>query len=207
MTDDREIEVHDISPRLFTVPVGTTFVVPDDHEWHLMAMSVLPTRGYEPPLGAGESRNAQAWGDLQIRVDDNPNPYFRTNVLTLIDRYWGRFNLNPLLPQLAAQLTAAQQAMYTAPKIASMYTLMDHLTSSYAQYLNAAAPQFEMPLHLKGGARFTIEHVASDSDTATTLIDKFAGVDVDHLRALDVELSTIIKRPVSINAAGIQTAP
>jgi hypothetical protein len=162
-------------------------------------MAVLPTRGYTPPLGTGEVRDARAWGDLQIRVNDAPDTHFRTNVLTLIDRYWGRFNLNPLLPEIAAKLTAAQQAMYTAPKISEMYTLMDHLVLKYSQYLDAAAPKFETPLRLDGGARFTIEHVTSEGVAVTEVLrdSELGSLNVKVLRALDVELSTIIKRPVS----------
>lgn len=199
MTTPRLTEVHDVSPRIFTIPVGTTLHVPDGHEWFINAMAVLPTRGYVPPLGADETRNARAWGDLQIRVNDKPDAHFRTNVLTLIDRYWGRLNLNPLLPEISAKLTALQQAMYTAPKISEMYTLMDHLAHAYSQYVDAAAPKFEMPLVVPSGAKFTIEHVPSDVDTVVDTMRDIEGgvIDVQVLRALDVEVSTIIRRRVT----------
>lgn len=195
-----EIQISDISPRLMTIPIGTTLEVPQGHEWYITGVAVLPTRGYVPPL-TGEARDARSWGDLQIRVHDRgPGDYFRANVLTLIDRYWGRFNLNPSLPDIAAKLTAAQQAMYTAPKLSDMYTLMDHLMIKYAQYLDTAAPRLEQPLQLNGGARFTIECVAPEGETVAEVLhdsELDADIKVKVLRALDVELSMLVKRPVS----------
>ncbi len=199
MPDGQKIEVHDISTRQFVVPVGTTLTIPDGHEWYVMGIAVLPVRGYTPPLGAGEVRNARAWGDLQLRVNDSPDAQFRANVLTLIDRYWGRYNLNPTLPEITARLTAAQQAMYTAPKISELYTMMDHLLIQHAQYLDAAAPKLETSLTLRGGWHFTVECVASVGPAVDEVVtdSQLGTVDVKVLRALDVELSMIIKRPVT----------
>jgi len=197
--DGGKIEIHDISPRQFVVPVGTVLRIPNDHEWYVTGVAVLPTRGYTPPLGAGEDRDARAWGDLQLRVNDAPDAQFRANILTLIDRYWGRYNLNPTLPELAARLTAAQQAMYTAPKISELYTLLDHVLVQYTQYLDAAAPKLETPLILRGGWHFTVECVPSEGPVATEVLhDSGLGMlPIKVVRALDVELSTIVKRPVS----------
>lgn len=194
----REVEIHDISSRLLVVPIGTVLHVPHGHEWYVMSIAVLPTRGYTPPLGAGEVRDARAWGDLQLRVNDAQDASFRANVLTLIDRYWGRFNLNPMLPEFAAKLTAAQQALHTAPKIHDLYVLLDHLSLAYTQYLDAAAPKLDAPLTLHSDVRFTVEHVAADDGIAEILTDSALGdVPVKVTRSLDVELSLIIKRPVS----------
>jgi hypothetical protein len=194
-----DIVISDISPRLFVVPIGTTLHVPDGHEWYIMGIAVLPTRGYAPPLGAGEVRDARAWGDLQIRIDDAAHASFRANVLTLIDRYWGRFNLNPMLPGLTAKFAAAQQAMYTAPKLSEMYTLMGHLDVAYQQYIDAAAPRLDKPMQLNGGARFTIEHVACEDATVTEMLtdSELGSRPIKVTRALDVELSTFIKRVIS----------
>jgi hypothetical protein len=194
-----EIQISDISPRLFVVPIGTMVHVPDGHEWFIMGVTVLPTRGYTPPLGTGEMRDARAWGDLQIRVNDKVHTSFRANVLTLIDRYWGRFNLNPMLPELAAKLTAAQQALYTAPKLSELYTLMGHLDIAYQQYIDAAAPRLDKPVQLAGGARFVIEHVACEDATVTEMVtdSDLGSMPVKVTRALDVELSMLIKRTVS----------
>jgi len=192
------VQVSDISPRQLVVPVGTTLQVPAEHEWYVTSMAVLPTRGYVPPLGAGEERDARAWGDLQISVNGAPGTY-RMNVLTLIDRYWGRYNLNPLLPEVTARLTAAQQAAYTAPKLTELHVHLDHLVMTHGQYLDAAAPRFDAPLILKDGAKFTIEHVPSETGAVIEVL-----VDADHgpqqvnvLRALDVELIMLVKRPIS----------
>jgi len=194
----QQIEIHDISARLLVVPIGTVLRVPDGHEWYLMSVAVLPTRGYVSPLGTGETRDARAWGDLQIRMNDASDALFRANVLTLIDRYWGRFNLNPMLPELAARLTAAQQALHTAPKISEMYTLLDHLVIKYQQYLDTAAPKLETSVTLRSGVHYAIEHVAAEAGVAEMLVDSELGaVPVKVTRALDVELSLMVKRPVS----------
>lgn len=206
MPDGQKIEVHDLSSRLMVVPVGTTFLVPDGHEWYITGVAVLPTRGYTPPLGAGETRDARAWGDLCIRTDavpvtDSlrvPSRHLRANVLALIDRYWGRFNLMPTLPEFTAKLVTAQQLMFTAPKISELYTLMDHLTLAYQQYLDAAAPRLDTPLQFNGGTKFTVEHLPFEDGVVDEVTDVALGnVPVKVTRALDVELSMIVKRPVS----------
>lgn len=194
-----DIEVSDISHRLMNVPLGTTLRVPDRHEWYITGVAIMPTRGYTPPLGAGETRDARAWGDLQIRVNDQPDAHFRANVLTLIDRYWGRFNLNPSLPELVAKLTEAQQVMFTAPKLSELYTLMDHLVIKHMEYIDAAAPRLDKPVVLQGGVQCMIEHVPSDGPAVAEVMTdtQLGNFDIKILRALDVELSVIVKRPVS----------
>lgn len=196
---DFNLQISDISPRLLVVPIGTTLHVPADHEWYIMGVAVLPTRGYAPPLGAGETRDARAWGDLQIRVGDTAHASFRANVLTLIDRYWGRFNLNPMLPELTAKLVAAQQSLFTAPKLSEMYALMGHLDIAYQHYLDAAAPRLDAPVKLLGEARFTIEHVACEDASVTAMLTdaQLGSMPIKVTRALDVELSMIVKRTVS----------
>lgn len=76
---------------------------------------------------------------------------------------------------------------------------MDHLVLTYTQYLDAAAPKLETPL------RSTVARTSQSNMSRPTVqlspevvTDTQLGtMDVKVLRALDVELSTIIKRPVS----------
>ncbi len=85
-----------------------------------------------------------------------------------------------------------------APKISELHVLLDHLSFAYAQYLDAAAPKLDSPLTLRSSVNYTIEHVAAEADVAEMLIDSELGnVPVKVTRSLDVELSLLIKRPVS----------
>ena len=185
LPNGQEIELHDLSSRQLLVPVGTSIVVPSEHEWRITAMSVPPVRGYVPPIGS-ETRDSQSWGDIQIRVDDSLNAQFRTSALTLMDRYWGRYNLSPELPDLVAKLTQAQHALITAPKISELLLLVDRATVALHVYLQAAAPAFPMPITVTGNQRFTVE-----------IVDCEGAVEHYMARTLDVELLVLMKRPVS----------
>jgi hypothetical protein len=185
LPDGKEIEVHDLSARQMLVPVGTTIVVPLGHEWTITAMFVPPVRGYVPPIGS-ETRDSQSWGDVQIRIDDSPNAQLRTSVLTLMDRYWGRCNLSPELPDLVAGLQRAQHALITAPKITELSVSLDQATIALQQYLMAAAPMLATPVTVAGNRRIAIE-----------IVDCEGHVEHHLARALDVELLVWVKRPVS----------
>jgi hypothetical protein len=179
------IELHDLSSRQLLVPVGTTVRIPIGHEWTITSMSAPPVRGYVPPVGS-ETRNSHEWGDVQIRVDDLPNAQFRTSALTLMDRYWGRYNLSPELPDLVAKLTQAQHALITAPKISELLLLVDRTTVALHTYLQAAAPAFPTPITVTGNQRFTVE-----------IVDCEGAVEHYMARTLDVELLVLMQRPVS----------
>jgi len=198
--DGRVVEVNDIGTRQLILPVGTTVQVPEKHTWFIVSMSALPNQYYTPPLGAGELRDVRSWGDVQICI--NGQPHFRTNVVTLMDRYWGRYNLNPQLPEITAKLTQAQQALYTAPKIAELAKAMEYAQEWLANYLTVASPKFESPLQLSGGS-FTIEHVACDALPATTVdyaamaADTPITVPIQVTSIIDVELLLMIRRPIA----------
>lgn len=199
LPDGQEIQINDIASRQIILPVGASVRVPQEHEWTIMGMSALPVVGYVPPLGT-ESRNARAWGDIQIRVNDSPNEQSRTNVLTLMDRYWGRYNLNPALPEVAAKLVHAQQALLASPKIQELSTALDHAFQQLNAYLMAAAPSFGISVTVRDGSRFTIEHVPESEESGVlsgdvTLPDGSRHTVHRSGATLDVELLVMIRRP------------
>jgi hypothetical protein len=184
MPDGRIISLVDIGSRQLVVPTGATIRVPEGCEWLITAMSVLPTRNYVPPDGSVR-RDVADWGDVQIRIED-ARAHCRTSALTLMDRYWGRYNLSPCLPEAVAKLELAMHAVQTAPRIVELARALEAGLEAVRGYLGAAMPQFTSPVMISGGRSFTIEHVDCEVHT-------------DQLRApgaLDVELLLIVKRPV-----------
>jgi len=185
MLGGQEVEIHDLSSRQLLVPVGTTICVPAGHEWTITSMSAPPVRGYVPPVGS-ETRNPREWGDIQISLEGSPNAPVRTSALTLMDRYWGRCNLSPELPDVITKLAHAQHALVTAPKIPELLLMLEHVTFALHEYLQAAASPFPTPITVRGERRFTVEHV--DCENA---------IEPHLTRPLDVELFVILKRPVA----------
>lgn len=185
LPDGKEIELHDLGWRQLLVPVGASITVPAQHEWTILGMSVPPIRGYVPPIGSA-TRNAQTWGDVQIRLEGATNAQSRTSVLTLMDRYWGRCNLCPEASEIASKLAHAQHAALTAPEISELLTTLEYARMALQEYLGAADPPFPVPITVTGERRFTIEHV----DCENTSEPHRAGL-------FDVELRVVLKRPVA----------
>lgn len=185
----QKIRLHEIGSRQLVVPTGAILRVPEGCEWFIVAMSVLPRHGYTPPDGASV-RDVRRWGDVQIRLDDQ-RAYFRTAALTLMDRYWGRYNLNPNLSEVTSKLEHALHLIHTAPSIPELARAIEHGLEMTRAYLQVAAPQFPSPITVSGGKSFWIEHLdCADENGANSSSRRPPG-------ALDVELLITTKRPVS----------
>ncbi|MGH2725939.1 MAG: hypothetical protein ACRDKS_03080, partial [Actinomycetota bacterium] len=52
LPDGQVIALRDISHRQLVLPTQSTVRVPDNCEWQIVAMSVLPPHRYAPPIGA-----------------------------------------------------------------------------------------------------------------------------------------------------------
>jgi hypothetical protein len=181
LPNGNQIEIKDISPRQLVVPVGTTLRVPEGHNWLVRSVTVLPTTGYTPPLGVGEARDLYVFGDLSLRVGENKDDSFCANVLTLMDRYWGRHNLNPHLYDAAMKLQQAQHAVFTAPTIPELQQTLGKARECLTEYLTAASPLSDSPVLVRGPADLHVRHVHRHANT---------------LLALDVELLLMINRPI-----------
>jgi hypothetical protein len=202
MPNGERIELHDVGGRQLVIPAGTTVQVPKDQEWFITAMSVLPSEGYTPPDGVG-TRPYAHWGDVQILYGGKP--HFRTSVLTLMDRYWGRYNLNPSYPDVVAKLEHANHAVRMAPKIHELAQALEHAANMVRAYLLIASPSFPTPIAVKEGESFTVEHVecehvfgeegTSDGVSDVTFMVTGAGAMKARSRAVvDVELLLMTKR-------------
>ena len=185
LPNGQEVELHDLGWRQLLVPVGTSITVPATHEWTILGMVIPPVRDYVPPVGS-ETRDAQKWGDVQIRLEGAEHAQSRSSVLTLMDRYWGRCNLCPEWPEVAAKLAHAQHAVVTAPKITELFAALEHARYALQEYLGTADSPFPVPVTVTGERRFTVEHVGCENASEPHLV-----------RPLDVELRVVLKRPVS----------
>lgn len=184
MPDGRKIELKEVDSRQLVVPTGATMHVPENVTWIIKAMSVLPRPSYAPP--GTEARDPRFWGDVQIRLRDRA--YFRTGALTLMDRYWGRYSLNPELPEAVAKLEQAQHAVLTAPRIPDLAIALAQGAEAARAYIEVAAPMFPQPIIVPGDTSFTVEHL----DCAVQAEDEV----LRKPGYLDVELLLMVQRPV-----------
>lgn len=182
MPDGTQAEVHDLSSRQLLVPAGTALIVPAGHEWTIMSLTAPPVRGWIPPIGTA-TRNAEEWGDIQIRL--GARPLARISTLTLMDRYWGRCNLAPELPDVVAKLAHAQHAVATAPTIHELRMTLERAGVALDEYMRVAAPPL-IPLQMSSQCCFVVEHIDCENASQPHVV-----------RPIDVELYVIIKRPVS----------
>jgi hypothetical protein len=204
LPNGEKIDLVDICGRQLVIPAGTMVQAPKDQEWFITAMSVLPSEGYTPPDGVG-TRSYAHWGDVQILYGGKP--YFRTSVLTLMDRYWGRYNLNPSYPDVVAKLEHANHAVRMAPKIRELAQALEHAADMVRAYLQIASPAFPTPIRVKEGESFTVEHVECEhvfgQDGTASGTDKYAfalpggrTMEAPVRGAVDVELLLLTKRRV-----------
>lgn len=182
LPNGQQVEMVDVGTRQLVIPAGTTVKVPKGQEWFIIAMSVLPSEGYTPPDGVTTRPHAR-WGDVQIMCNGTAD--FRTSVLTLMDRYWGRYNLNPSYPDVLAKLEHANHAVRMAPKITELARALEHAADMVRAYLQIAMPSFPTPIRVKEGDSFTVEHVQCDHGEAI------------NCGAVDVELLLMTRRRVS----------
>jgi hypothetical protein len=185
VTDSTAVEVTDVVWRQVVLPVGSALHVPPKQQWVVVAMSVLPHYQYTPP-GAGE-RDTYAFGDVLLDVAGTAE-HWRANALTLMDRYWGRYNLNPELREAVTKLEEAQYAVSTAPSLPELGLAVEKALDLTKRYSEAAAPEFAKPAVAPEGSTLAIEQVECEVDDDIHAPIKFTG--------LDVELLLVIRRPV-----------
>jgi hypothetical protein len=176
--EERQVEVFDVVTRHLVLPTGTSVVIPHKHEWVIMAMTALPHPSYSPP---GTPRDAYAFGDVRLRVDGRD--FFHANALTLMDRYWGRYNLHPEIADVVAKLDEAQHALQTAPTIPDLAMWIEKAADAAKLYQNTVSPSFDKPGIVKSEETLTIEQAPCQGDTV-------------QYTSIDVELLLVIKRPV-----------
>jgi len=204
LPNGEKIDLVDICGRQLVIPAGTMVQVPKDQEWFITAMSVLPSEGYTPPDGVG-TRPYAHWGDVQILYGGKS--YFRTSVLTLMDRYWGRYNLNPSYPDVVAKLEHANHAVRMAPKIHELAQALEHAADMVRAYLQIASPAFPTPIGVKEGGSFTVEHVecehvhgeegtADGVNKVTFMLPGGSTIEARSRAVVDVELLLLTKRRV-----------
>lgn len=180
---DLRLAIHDVVVRQLIVPVGTTIRVPDDHEWGISALAALPHPQYSPP---GGERDPYAFGDICLQLGDLPT--IRMNAYTLMDRYWGRYNLTPELPEVVAKLEEAQHAIQSAPTIPGLALAIEQAAQALSFYQQQVMPDFkEQMLLVKERGLLTVQQVACQRGHEAVPIT---------YHAVDVELHVIIKRPV-----------
>jgi hypothetical protein len=181
----RLINVNSVNQRLMLVLPDMTVNVPSKHTaWLIQAMAALPTYGYMPPDGASD-RNARSYGDIQIVHRDQA--HLRTSVLTLMDRYWGRYNLNPGLPDLVTKIQHANHAAISAPRIASLVEALGNAVSLTREYVIAMSGLANKPVEVKGGQSFTVEWVPCEG---------FGGESFKGRNDIEVELLIVTMIPV-----------
>ena len=176
---DAVLEVREVVNRQLVLPVGVTMVVPPEHQWVIQSMTVLPHPNYSPP---GTPRDQYAFGDVQLHVGSHSQ--IRANALTLMDRYWGRYNLDPTLGEVVAKLDEAQHAVQAAPTIPELAMAIERAGDAANHYQDTVSPHFDKPALANAGDQITTEQVQCE-----------AGGTVKH-KALDVELLFVISRPV-----------
>jgi hypothetical protein len=173
-----KIEVFDVVNRHLVLPVGTSVSVPARHEWVVLSMTVLPHPSYSPP---GTPRDVYAYGDIQLCIDDQD--VLRANALTLMDRYWGRYNLHPELTDALAKLEQAQHAIQTAPTLPDLAITIEKASDAAKHYQDAVAPRFDKPGIVKEGCTLTVSQERCEFEAEP------------RYASLDIELLLVIKRP------------
>ena len=187
LPNGNEIHLTDISPQQIVVPMGTQIVVPTGQEWQLVAAAVIPTADYIPPMGTYETRDVYRYGDVRItrQMRGERDEAFRANALALMDRYWGRHNVNPHLFDATMKLSYMQQAALTAPAIRELGVMLRAAREELVRYLSVASPLETVPACFVGPSALQIEHAACGAPESSP-----------SPLLLDVELLFYIKRSV-----------
>lgn len=173
-----EVIVYDVVTRQLVLPAGTVLRVPMDHEWVITAITAIPHPRYSPP---GTPRDQYEFGDVILRVKDSH--YFQGNALSMMDRYWGRYNLNPELSEVITKIEDAQHAVQSAPTIPDLALAVELTERAVLNYQNAVSPRFETPVIAKSGDEVAVEQTACKGHKEATYT------------SLDVELLVVVKRP------------
>jgi hypothetical protein len=168
------------------VPVGTRIEVPshdDDpqgHQWILMGIAVVPHPSYTSP---GTDRDMRTFGDVCVYFDDE-RILHRLNAYTLMDRYWGRYNLSPELPDLTAKLEMMQHAARSAPRLLDLAQAIEAARDALIYYQQAVTPLFDKPITVPAGRTFRVVQLPCKDDSPFRYSN------------IDVELFVIVRRPV-----------
>lgn len=191
-----EVSFTDRGMRQMVVPIGTTLRVPKGQTWRVVGMAVLPAPNYEAP-SPGCDRNAQAWGEVCLRTEKGIA--VSMNTLTLMDRYWGRYNLLPDYPDVIARLEHVSQAMRAAPTVPELLAAVEMACDSAYVYTTKIAPVIPWdagapPLEVEGGAFFVVEYMTEPEkiDRKCTLPDGTT-IPVKLKQLADVELTVFVK--------------
>jgi len=190
-----EVAIFDQGMRQMVIPIGTTLRVPEKQTWTIVGMAVLPTPAYEAPC-PGCDRNALAWGEVCLRSESG-NVVVAMNTLTLMDRYWGRYNMSPNYPDIVARLEHVSHAMRAAPSVIDLLAAIEMSFDTLKAYTTKIAPVFDPPFEAGGGTAIAVEFV-----TEPEKIDKlFKQPDGKLITAkigslMDVELTVFVKKNV-----------
>jgi hypothetical protein len=174
--------------RQLIVPVGTALRVPQGHTWTLIALGVLPTTGYVPPISYAIGRNPYLYGDIQVIVDDKP--CHRFNALGLMDQRWGLHNLNPWHAQHVVNLQAAQQASLSTPYIKDVAAAIHAITAALADYRQSVCPLL-VPVVANSGQLIAFENVVCEDPKRigeTVLAEKI----LESVLDIELTITTVV---------------
>ena len=189
-----EVTLYDLQYHPLLLPSGTQITIPKEETWTVLSVAVMPGAHYAPPDSG--LRDVELWGFIQLRLGHQKKAFYRASALTLMDRYWGRYTLNPEWPELKAKIEHLHHAAATAPYTKEMMTLVDEAQRCLSKYIHTVEPKMEQPITVKEGSMLCIEHV-DYKEKGVEVFSQNGETVVGALRdPLYVELQIAYKRPV-----------